>query len=120
MLDSVYTVVLEKNRTYPHFGVFIGRDIPSGLYVVTIEPQSPAAQANIQPGDRVLAINGQLVSSFIDDPTDIIYRLAYQTERLTLSLTRSNTIKYIDLPPRQSPWDYLPQDNGYSSFDFDQ
>ena len=113
MLDSVYTVVLQKNRIYPHFGVFIGRDIPSGLYVVTIEPNSPAAQANIQPGDRVLAINGRLVSSFIEDPTDIIFRLAHQTERLTLSLTRSNTMKFVGLVPSE----YIPQENGYN---FDQ
>lgn len=105
MLDSVYTVVLQKRRNYRHFGVFIGRDFPSGLYVVTVEPNSPATEAGIQPGDRVVAINGQLVSSIVDNPTDIVLRLAHHTDRLTLSLTRSNTMKYAGLS-QQNGIDY--------------
>jgi serine protease Do len=41
--------------------VSVGLPTNDGLTVVNVDPGSPAAQAGIQPGDQILAIDGQTV-----------------------------------------------------------
>jgi membrane-associated protease RseP (regulator of RpoE activity) len=105
-----YTVVLHKRFNNDNFGVYIGEDIPSGIYIVTIEPNSPAANAKIQPGDRVLAVNGQLVSSMSMNPKEMMIQIANNAESLALSIQPSNILQVLgigsmndndqDLPPQ--------------------
>ena len=97
-----YTVVLHKNPGYPNFGIYIGEDVPSGLYVVTTEPNSPAAQENIRPGDRVLAFNGQLVSSLSTNARDILARTAATAQTLTLSLEPTDALNGINIRPNSA------------------
>jgi C-terminal processing protease CtpA/Prc len=79
--------------------MYIGEDVPSGIYIVTTEVNSPAAKANIQPGDRVLAVNGQLVSSMYKNPRETITEIAKTADSLTLSIEPSNLLQNIDLLP---------------------
>ena len=39
---------------------------PEGAVVVAVEPASPAARAGVQPGDRLLAINGFVPRDVVD------------------------------------------------------
>jgi len=98
MATKPYTVVLYKNSSHT-FGMYIGEDVPSGIYIVTTEVNSPAAKANIQPGDRVLAVNGQLVSSMYKTPRETITEIAKTANSLTLSIEPSNLLQNIDLMP---------------------
>ncbi|CAF0818550.1 unnamed protein product [Adineta ricciae] len=97
-----YTVVLHKNPGYPNFGIYIGDDVPYGLYVVTTEPNSPAAQANIRPGDRVLAFNGQQVSSLSRNARDILVQTAATAQTLTLSMEPSDSLDGINIRPNST------------------
>ncbi|MBX7154201.1 MAG: PDZ domain-containing protein, partial [Bacteriodetes bacterium] len=66
--------------------MFIGEDVPSGLYIVTVERNSPAELANVRPGDRLIAVNGQLVESMKPNPREIIAQEANKSETLSLRL----------------------------------
>lgn len=105
---SMYTVVLHKRFNHQNFGVFIGKDVPTGFYVVTVQPHSPAADANIQPGDHVLAINGQLLSSMPENSIEMITQISNQAESLTLSLLSSDILKLTEIPS-------INYDNGFAS-----
>ncbi|CAF4638697.1 unnamed protein product [Rotaria sp. Silwood2] len=90
------TVVLHKRSDQQFFGLHFGDDIPSGIYIITIEPNSPAAEANIQPGDRVLAVNGQLVSQISRNPRETVLKIARHVQTLTLTIQPSNILEFID------------------------
>ncbi|CAF3690053.1 unnamed protein product [Rotaria sp. Silwood1] len=92
------TVTLHKRTYQPIFGLYFGDDIPYGVYIITIEPNSPAADAYIQPGDRILAVNGQLISQMFGNPREIVSELANRVQSLTLTLQSTNILRVIDEP----------------------
>jgi PDZ domain-containing protein len=47
---------------HPHLGVNLGQANGNGATVISVAPQSPAAQAGLQSGDQIVAINGQQIS----------------------------------------------------------
>ena len=104
------TVVLHKKPDYSGFGVFIGEDVPSGLYVITVERNSPAADANIQAGDRVLAVNGRLVSSMSGNPREEVIQAASSAESLTLTIQSTDIFQTLNIPLRNS----YKENNTYS------
>jgi hypothetical protein len=106
----MYTVVLHKRSNHRNFGVFIGKDVPKGFYVVTVEPNSPAADANIQPGDHLIAINGQLVSSIPENSIEMIARILSQAESLTLSLQSSDILKLAGIFSMNHNHEYTSSD----------
>src|SRR5437588_2128019 len=55
---------------------------PEGAVVVAVEPGSPAARAGVQPGDRLLAINGFVPRDVVD------VRLDASVEHVELDLQR--------------------------------
>ena len=95
---STRTVVLHKRPDHSGFGVYIGEDVPSGLYIVTVERNSPASIANIQPGDRVLAVNGQPVSSMSTNPKEALIRAATNAQSLTLTIQSTDIFQTLDIP----------------------
>lgn len=95
---SSRTVVLRKRSGHDGFGVYIGEDIPSGLYVVTVERNSPASDVNIQPGDRVLSINGKLVSSMSENPKEVLVKAASNSDTLTLTIQSNNILQSLNIP----------------------
>ena len=78
--------------------MYIGQDVPAGLYVVTVERNSPAAAANVQPGDRVLAVNGQLVSTMSRNPKDLLIKAASHSLELTLTIESTDIFEQLNLP----------------------
>jgi S1-C subfamily serine protease len=96
------TVVLHKRPDHNGFGVYIGEDVPKGLYVVTVEINSPAADAKIQPGDRVLAVNGQLVSSMTTNPKEVLTKEATNAENLTLTIQSTDIFETLNIPLQNS------------------
>ena len=92
------TVVLHKRPDHRDFGIYIGEDVPSGLYVVTVERDSAATDADILPGDRVLAVNGQLISSMSKNPKQAVLEAASNAQRLTLTIQSTNIFKNLDVP----------------------
>lgn len=108
---SMYTVVLHKHFNRQNFGVYIGKDVPKGFYIVTVEPNSPAADANIQPGDHVLAINGQLISSMSEKSIEMITQISNQAESLTLSLLPSDILKLAGIFSTNHDNEHTSQEN---------
>ncbi|CAF4946036.1 unnamed protein product, partial [Rotaria magnacalcarata] len=68
MKPTEHTVVLHKRSDQQSFGLYIGEDYPFGVYIITIEPDSPAAQGNVHAGDRIISVNGQMVSKMATNP----------------------------------------------------
>lgn len=97
MLTSPYDIVLQRTAQHQYFGIYVCEDVPTGVYVATIEPDSPAAKANIQPGDRVIGINGQSVLSLNMNPQQAVIRIAHQSDTITLSIAPSDILKFLGL-----------------------
>ncbi|CAF1199402.1 unnamed protein product [Rotaria sp. Silwood1] len=91
-------VVLHKRPDHSGFGIYIGEDFPTGIYIVTVERNSPASDANIQPGDHILAINGQLVSSMTKNPKEILCQAATNSETLELTIQSTDIFQTLDIP----------------------
>jgi S1-C subfamily serine protease len=92
---SLRTIILHKRPDHPFFGIYLANDVPSGLYVVTIEPNSPAANVQIQPGDHIIAVNGKLLSNSSSDPKHDIAQLAKTARSLTLTIQPSNLLHTV-------------------------
>ena len=95
---SSRTVVLQKGPNHEGFGLFLGEDVPKGLYVVTVERNSPASEANIQPGDRILSVNGQLISAIPRDPKEFVVRAATNANTLTVTIQSTGMFDTFDSP----------------------
>lgn len=74
---------------------------PREICVVgAVVSNSPAARAGLQPGDRLLAIDGLPPAG----PADVIARVAAHGERpLTLTLQRDGRLREVVVTPRHSP-----------------
>ncbi|HEY3345559.1 MAG TPA: M50 family metallopeptidase [Anaerolineaceae bacterium] len=83
----------------------LGSPVTNQVQVIDVSPASPAQQAGLQPGDLLLAIDGQKVNS-----TDAL-RSAIQShlgKQVTLDLSRSGKQLQVILTPRANP----PQGQG--------
>ncbi|CAF4398358.1 unnamed protein product, partial [Rotaria magnacalcarata] len=69
-----------------------------GVYIITIEPDSPAAQGNVHAGDRIISVNGQMVSKMATNPKETVSNIAKNAHSLTLSIQPSNIYDLIDKP----------------------
>lgn len=90
-------VILQRRINHDGFGIYIGEDVPSGLYIVTVERGSPAAEANLQPGDRIVAINGQSLS-MIRNPKEVLVQAASNSSSLQLTVQTTNIFEELDIP----------------------
>src|SRR6058998_2057170 len=92
-----------QNVSLPRLAVRAHRLIqPSGVLITTIEPGSPAARAGLQPGDIIVAFDGQPVHG-IDDlhrlltgdriGTATTVAAVRKAERLELPITAAETAK---------------------------
>ncbi|CAF4845262.1 unnamed protein product, partial [Rotaria sp. Silwood2] len=82
MITAQHTILLNKCSGQHSFGIYMSGHRRSGIYIITMESNSPAADANIRPGDRVLAINGQPVSKI---SKKIFLKIANNAQSLILS-----------------------------------
>ncbi|MEX2120898.1 MAG: PDZ domain-containing protein [Pirellulales bacterium] len=53
----------DDDRDGPALGVNLREDARGGVEIARVEPGSPAAEAGLRPGDQILTINGQRVTS---------------------------------------------------------
>jgi membrane-associated protease RseP (regulator of RpoE activity) len=78
------------------------QESPVGIYYV--EPGSPADQAGLLPGDRIVAVNGRRVSSYDDIYVQVLQSTA---KAVNLTLERGNQAGTVDitleLPDRDGP-----------------
>ena len=91
----------------------IGLGHPSGVLVADIQPQSPAAEAGLQRGDVITAVDGQTV----DDPDGFGFRLATKAlgGMASLSVLRDGQTLIVPLrltaAPEIPPRDTVKLDN---------
>lgn len=102
------TVILRKQNYGDNFGIYVGQDVPYGLYVVTVDPHSPAAKANVRPGDRVLTINGQSVSNIKGNAKQVLINLAAQVQSISLEIQSTNLFENLDIPLNYSSVESAP------------
>src|SRR5579883_2605938 len=82
----------------------LGLDRPSGALVADLSPVSPAAEAGVQRGDLITAVDGQSV----DDPEGLGYRLATKPLGGAASLTVIRSGKELSLPIKLLPAPEVP------------
>ncbi len=92
-----WTMVKRGYQTAAGFTV----DSKQGTLVSAVEPESPAAQAGLQPGDKILMVDGNKVGTF----GDLEYYMQKERPRgkndLALSVERNETPVTL---PAFSPW----------------
>lgn len=101
---------ISGQRVPAQIAFFMGLDAPSGVLVTEVYADSPAANAGIQPGDVVVAVNGFPVV----DNLGLRYRIATEPlgEAATLSVLRGGAPQDVpvdlvappDLPKRNDSW----------------
>ncbi len=80
---------------------FHGLTVTSGVTVVTLEPGSPAARADLRPGDIIVALDGQPIAG-IDD----LQRLLTANRvgiRLALTILRGTAKLEVAIVPAEAP-----------------
>jgi len=85
----------------PDIADSLGLKTPAGALVVSVERDSPAAQAGLNPGDLVLSVDGQQV----DDPNALDYRFATKPlgGNAELGLRRAGRTLSVSVPLRPAP-----------------
>jgi serine protease Do len=102
---------VEIQQVTPDLAQGIGLDEPKGALVANIDPTSPAAKADLKPGDVVLAFNGSKVKEMRDLP-----RLVADAEpgsKATLDILRDGHEKEIAVEiGKLKPEKIAANDNG--------
>src|SRR5262245_15229381 len=83
-------------RAEPCAGGEASGDMTAGVVVAAVRRRTPAAEAGLRPGDRILAINGAALRDAID------FQFHAADERLRLSVERDGERHRIDLRRRGS------------------
>ncbi len=71
-----------------------------GALVVVVEPDSPAAQARLEPGDVIRSVDGMLIETYADLTR---YAQTHAGQQITLAVERSGALLYLTLTER-SEW----------------
>jgi S1-C subfamily serine protease len=80
---------------------FYGLAVPSGVLVVTIEPDSPAAKSGLREGDIIIALDGHAVSGI-----DQLHRLLTEERighKAALTVIRRTEKVEVSVTPGESP-----------------
>jgi hypothetical protein len=101
-LDSGATLTLRLAQPKPMLGTgFAEYEIrPGSLYVISVLPNSPAARAGLERGDRITAIDGKPVKSLTREAAATALSLAAQKQS-ELTVERGKSVRKLKL------------DNGY-------
>jgi serine protease Do len=86
---------VEIQQVTPDLAQGIGLDEPKGALIANIDPSSPAAKADLQPGDVVLAFNGAKVMEMRDLPR--LVANADPGSKATLDILRQGHEKEISV-----------------------
>lgn len=80
------------------FGLSVVAEPGSGVLVVALDPAGPAAQAGVQPGDLILAVNQQEVSDL--DSFQRAAKRAQKSRSVVLLIQRDQMTLYVAFPLR--------------------
>lgn len=95
---------LSNNKDIPYLGLRISTatedisknySIPKGVYVKSVEMESPAMAAGIQEADVIVKINGQAVST-VEQYNQVLMGLTPGTE-VKITVKRQGAEEYVDL-----------------------
>jgi S1-C subfamily serine protease len=89
----------QKVRLYPSHRKELGRPQVSGLVIIRVEPDSPAARANLMEGDVITGINGQVVQYH----TDLLAQLSSSSinQTLLVEMLRGSHRLIVHVPVRE-------------------
>jgi S1-C subfamily serine protease len=89
----------QKVRLYPAHRKELGRHQVSGLVIMRVEPDSPAARANLIVGDVITGINGQMVQYH----TDLLAQLNSSSinQTLLVEILRGSHRSIVHVPVRE-------------------
>lgn len=79
-------VILLKKQNETNFGLFLGDDYPTGVYVVSIELNTAAWRSGISPGDKILTVNGVPIRNFGKNGRFFLSKMASKSEILFLTV----------------------------------
>ncbi len=80
---------------------------PAGVVVKTVIPNSPAARADLKPGDRLVAVNGHtLPHNEVNDFKELLAE-ASNTGRLFLIVLRRGAYKKVEARLEPYPKEYI-------------
>ncbi len=82
-------------------------EIKPGLVVKAIRSDSPAARADFQPGDRIIAINGKSMENGSGKMFKEVLAEARQTGRLWIIVLRRGAYKKIEARLEPYPQEYI-------------
>ena len=80
---TVEVELVEKIEPWQHamLGI-VGRSADDGIYVTRLVPDGPAQAAGVQVGDRLVSLDGQLISDQFGIESDLMTRAVNDTVRL--------------------------------------
>ncbi len=102
---------VEVQRMTPELREYFGVDASRGVLVARVEPESPAAEAGIEPGDVILEADGKAIQS----PRELvrILRRSPEGEKLAILLSRRGQEKRLQVTPEAGPrpphWEWKQQ-----------
>ena len=101
-----------RSNAYVGIGVTVNRTDERGLYVVSVEPEGPAAQAGLLPGEIITAVDGRSAAG--DDQEEVIDSISgqegTQVELTVLSQegsTRTVTVTRANIQSSPVVWEML-------------
>ena len=101
-----------RSNAYVGIGVTVNRTDERGLYVVSVEPEGPAAQAGLLPGEIITAVDGRSAAG--DDQEEVIDSISgqegTQVELTVLSpdgSTRTVTVTRANIQSSPVVWEML-------------
>ena len=77
-----------------------GKPVPRELVIWYVEPDSPAAQAGMLPGDRIVAVAGRPVED-LEDLQQAVQ--AHAGQPLPLTIRRQGEVLTVEVVPRRTP-----------------
>jgi hypothetical protein len=97
-LDSGASVTLRLTQPKPMLGTGVSEyEIrPGALYVIEVLPNSPAARAGLERGDRILEIDGKTIKSLGAEGAAGAFSLAAQNES-ELTVERNKNVRKVKL-----------------------
>jgi C-terminal processing protease CtpA/Prc len=97
-LDSGASVTLRVAQPKPMLGTGVAEyEIrPSALYVIAVLPNSPAARAGLERGDRITEIAGKSVKSLGKEGAASALAMAAQSET-ELTVERNKSVRKVKL-----------------------
>ena len=104
---------IDFNAVFEKFGCQLNWDSPTGAYfgwswdyhgkraiAKTIELDSPAYQAGINPGDEIIFVNGM---RFLRDEMNDIFGLIEPNQTVTITLSRLGKMETVEVLPTSHP-----------------